>query len=98
MGAHDRGVHAHDPVDETGGIRVGEQAGEDLVPGAIHREPAVSLPDRLPGTEPLGQIPPRGTRAVPEDDALDHLPVIPPRTTPTRHPRHQRGQPLPLDI
>lgn len=82
VGAVDRGVHAHRPVDPAGGVRVGEDFGVNPVPGAICAEPAVSLPGCLPGAELGWQVTPGRTGPEPPDDALDHPAVVPGRTPP----------------
>ena len=54
--------------------------------------------DRLPDPEPLRQIPPRAPGPGPEEDPIDHHPVvIPPVPWPRMH-RQQRLQPRPLHI
>src|SRR4051794_19874876 len=95
----DRGVHADAPVDLTCGVGVGEQCGEDLVPGPVAAEAAVPPPHRLPRTERRRQVPPGDAAPVAVDHALDHLTVI------THRPalagtlrRQQRLDQVPLTI
>lgn len=98
MRAHDRRVHADHPIDIASSVRSGQQRRKDPVPRAVDGKLAVSFPDGLPRPEPIRQIPPGHPGPVPEDDALDHLAVITPRTTSTPHPRHQPFEPFPLRI
>lgn len=59
-------------------VRLGLNGLEDPFPGAVRRPPAVALVQGLPVPEPLLQFPPRDTRADPEQDPVDHHPVISP--------------------
>jgi hypothetical protein len=43
-------VHGHFPLDQLSHIGLGQQLGEDVVPGAVTAEPAVPLPHCLPRT------------------------------------------------
>jgi hypothetical protein len=54
--------------------------------------------DRLPVPEPLRHITPGAPRPRPEQDPVDHLPVIGPPATPRRISGQQPPQPLPLLI
>ena len=90
VGPGDRGIHADAPIEFPGGVGVGQQRRQNPVPSAVPGVPAVPLPHRLPGPEPLTrQIPPRDPRAVPVDDPFDHAAVLLERVTP---PASVRGQ------
>src|ERR1700746_3830831 len=52
----------------------------------------------LPVPEPLRQIPPRAPRPGPEEDPVDHQPVIIPPMPLPRMSRQQRLQPRPFRI
>src|SRR5438046_5814070 len=54
--------------------------------------------DGLPVAEPLRQIPPRASRPGPEEDPVDHLPVIRPPATPRRISGQEHPQALPFLI
>jgi|SRR4051812_6745218 hypothetical protein len=99
MSTVDGGVDAHRPVDSTLGVSMGQQRGQDVVPGPVCAEPFVSLPHRLPRAELNRQITPRDRGAIPVDDSLDHLSVITERATlPPAAARQQRGDLFPLGI
>lgn len=70
------GIHCHRPVDEPLSISGGSQLRQDVIPGAISRQPAVPGPHCLPRTETLWQIPPGDPTPVPVDNALNHCPGI----------------------
>ncbi len=59
------------------------------VPGPVGSETMMSLPHRLPRAEPLGKITPRHPGATTDNDPLDHLAMITPRTRPPLRLRHQ---------
>lgn len=99
MGAVDRGVYAHRPVDPPGGVRVGENLGVNPVPGAIRAEAAVPFLSRLLGAEFRGQVTPGRAGPEPPDDALDHPAMVPERTASLAgSTRHQRFNPSPSSI
>src|SRR5258708_27791065 len=54
--------------------------------------------DGLPVPEPLRQIPPRAPSPGPEENPVDHHPVIRPPAALPRISRQERPQPLPLLI
>jgi hypothetical protein len=56
------------------------------------------LVNGLPAAETLREVAPGNTRAHPEQDPVDHLPVVAPTTTPTPGYRQMRLQPPPLFI
>ena len=99
MRTGDGGVHADLPVDQPGSIRVGQQLGQDPVPGAVPSQAPVPLPHRLPRTELRRQVTPGDPGAVPVDDPLDHLPVITKRLALLAiRRRHQRRDQFPLRV
>lgn len=99
MGAVDRGVHAHHPVDLPGSVGVCEQLGVDLVPRPIARITAMPLLHRLPWAERTRHVTPRRADTVTPDDALDHTAIIPERATPPPgRRRQQQPNPIPLSI
>lgn len=99
MGTIHGRVHRYLPLDQPDLVGVGQQLGEDLVPGAVTAEPPVSLPNRLPRPETFRQISPRSSRSIPVDDAFDHEPVIIKRpATLRRGTGHQRSDQRPLGI
>lgn len=99
MGAVDRGVHAHHPVDLPGSVGVCEQLGVDLVPRPIARITAMPLLHRLPWAERTRHVTPRRADTVTPDDALDHTAIIPERATPPPGRRwQQQPNPIPLSI
>ena len=80
MSTADRGVDRDRPVQLPVCVGTGQEGVEDTVPGAVPGPGAVTLPHRLPGPEIGGKIAPSDPTSVSVDDALDHLPVIPPGT------------------
>ena len=76
VGAVDRRVHRHSPVDVSGGVGLGQQDGVDSVPDPVRREAAVAFPHGLPRAELLRQVPPGNPTPVPVSDALDDLSVV----------------------
>ena len=99
VGAVDRGVHAHRPVDIARRVGLGEQPGVDLVPGAVQAEAVVALPHRLPWPEVGWQVTPRDPGTEAGDDPLDHLPVITERTAAlTLRGRQERLDPSPMSV
>src|SRR5450755_3147607 len=54
--------------------------------------------DGLPVPETLGQIPPRAARPGPEEDPVDHSPVIPPPAALPRISGQEHPQALPFLI
>lgn len=99
VSSDDGGVDRDDPVQVTFGIGLGEQGGENLLPGSVgcpHPQPVVGT---LPRPEVFGQVHPRRPGAVLERDRVNHLPVIPPPSTPPGHPvRQQRLNACPLGV
>jgi hypothetical protein len=79
VGAVDRRVHRHNPVDLSGGVGLCQQDGVDPVPDPVRRETAVAFPHRLPWTELFRQVPPCNSAPVPVSDALDNLSMVPER-------------------
>jgi hypothetical protein len=95
---HDGGVHRNVPVELTGRVGRGLDLLQQTLPGAVGRPQPVAFIDRLPRTEPLGQIPPLHPGPHPVQDPVDHLPVIPPPATTPVADRKERPQPFPLAI
>jgi hypothetical protein len=58
-------------------MRVQQEDGEEVLPGAVRAEPPVPFAHRLPGTESLGQLSPGDPASLQVDDPLHHLPMIP---------------------
>jgi hypothetical protein len=98
MSAHHSGIGAHRPLLALGLITASLQLAHDLGPGPIQRPAAMPAIDRLPVPEPLRQIPPRASHPGPEEDPIDHLPVIGPPATPRRISGQEPPQALPLLI
>ena len=99
VGAEDRGVHTDRPVHDPGGVGVGQQSRENVVPGAIAGVAAVPLPQRLPRPELGRDIPPGQAAPVSVDDALEYSTVVSKRAPATTLRRGQeRGQPGPLNV
>ena len=73
-------------------ITPGAQRVQDLLPGPISGPAAMPVIDGLPVPEPLRQIPPRAPRPGPEEDPVDHQPVIIP---PVPLPRMRRAATAP---
>jgi hypothetical protein len=99
MSTGDGGVRADRPVPALGLIAPGPQPVQDLLPGPVQGPAAMPVIDGLPVPEALRQIPPRAARPGPEEDPVDHRPVIsPPATTLLRTGRQQHPQALPFLI
>lgn len=71
---------------------------QQTLPRAVGRPQPVAFIDRLPGTEPLGQISPLHPGAHPVQDPVDHLPMISPPATTSIALWQERPQPFPLRI
>ena len=76
MSTSDRRVHRDRPVDLSGLVGCRGQPLQHPVPGAVSGHAPVPGPDRLPGTEDLGQIAPGDAGPIPVDDRLDHGPRV----------------------
>ena len=97
MGAGDGGVDADVPGDQPLGVRLGLQAGEDALPGAVALPAAKQPIDGLPGPVAGGHIPPRRPGPGPPADPVDQL-AFAPGGWPARLDAlgQQRRQPGPL--
>ena len=82
MRPRDGGIRADRPVAALGLITPGPQPVQDLLPGPVQRPAAMPVIDGLPVPEALRQVPPRAPRPGPEEDPVDHRPVIGPPATP----------------
>ena len=69
-------------------IAPGPQPAQDLLPGPVQRPAAMPVIDGLPVPVPLRQVPPRAAGPGPEQDPVDHHPVIVP---PAPLPAHRAG-------
>lgn len=69
---------------------LGQQGGEDLLPGAVGSPLAQPVVGALSRSEVFGEVHPRRPGAVLERDCIDHLSVITPLTTPPRQPVRQQ--------
>jgi len=98
MRAHDGGIGAHRPVRAFGLIAPGPQSVQDLRPGPVQRPAAMPPIDSAPVPKLRRQVPPRAPRPGPEQDPLDHHPVVIPAMPLPRMRRQQRPQPVPLHI
>ena len=99
IGAVDRGVHGHLPLNQASRISLRKQPGHNCVPCSIATETSVTFPDGLPRTERIGQIPPRDTRPIPINDAFENAAVVLKRTTRTIPRRwHQRRESSPFTV
>ncbi len=78
MGPGHGGIGADRPVAALGLIAPGPQPVQDLLPGPVQGPAPMPVIDRLPVPEALGQVPPRAARPGPEEDPVDHRPVIGP--------------------
>jgi len=85
MGANDRRVDADHPADQAGGVGIGQQSSENVIPGAVTAVAAVTLPQGLPRTELDRDITPGQPAPEPVDDPLHHSAVISERAS--WHPR-----------
>jgi hypothetical protein len=92
------GIRAHRPVRAVGLVAPGPQDVPDPRPGPIQRPAAMPPIDGAPVPEPRGQVPPRAPGPGPEQDPLDHHPVVIPAMPLPRMRRQQRRQPAPLLI
>src|SRR5690348_3558117 len=92
------GVGAERPVLAIGPIAAGPQPAQDLPPGPITGPAAMPVIDGLPVPEPLRQVPPRAAGPGPEEDPVDHHPVIQPPATSRRIGGHEHPEPLPFLI
>ena len=68
----------------------------DLLPGPVTRPAAMPIIDSLPVPEPLRQVMLRATGPGPEEDPVDHHPVIGPPAAPQRIDGQEHPQPLPF--
>lgn len=70
------GLDVVDPVDQAGGVGVGQQSSENVVPRAVSAVAAMPLPQGLPRPELGWDVAPGQSAAGPVDDPLDHLAVL----------------------
>lgn len=71
---------------------------EDPVPSPVRGPAPMPLVDGLPTAETLRQVTPRQPGADPEQDPVDHLPVVAPPSAPGTGLRQMRFKPYPLVI
>lgn len=76
VGPVDRAVHRHGPADEFDLLRIGQQRGQDPVPGRVTAVAAVPFPYRLPGSEALRHIAPGDSAPISVEDNLRHRAVL----------------------
>jgi hypothetical protein len=93
MRPHDRGIDRHRPIDPASSVGLGLDHSQQHAPGPVGSETMMPLPHLLPRAESLGKITPRHPGAITENDPLDHLAMITPRTRPPLCLRHQRLDP-----
>src|SRR3954454_5578840 len=90
MGSGDRGVDRDDPLQVRYRVRVALKLQQHPVPGAVLGPPVETPPDRLPGREIAGQVPPRRPGTQPPADRLDHRTMLTPPPTPSRRTVRQK--------
>src|SRR5689334_4656776 len=71
---------------------------QDLLPGPVAGPAPMPVVDGLPVPEPLRQVPPRAPGPGPEEDPVDHHPVIGPPAAARRTGRQEDPQPVPFLI
>ena len=98
MGPGDRGIGADRPVLALGLIAPGPQPVQDLLPGPVQGPAAMPATDRPFSSRSPPQVPPRAPRPGPEEDPVDHRPVIGPPPSPRRISRQQHPKALPFLI
>lgn len=98
MRTDDGGVHRDVPVDLTRGIGRGLDLLQQTLPRSVRRPQPVPFIDRLPRPEPFRQTTPLHPGPHPVQNAVDHLPVIPPSATTPIADRQERAQPFPLCV
>src|SRR5271165_2030629 len=99
MGPGDGGVRADCPVLALGLVAPGPQPVQDLLPGPVQRPAAMPVIHGLPVPEALRQVPPRAPCPGPEEDPVDHRPVIgPPAAALLRAGRQEHPKALPFLI
>ena len=91
---HHRGIDRHRPGRACCLVAPRPQPVQDHLPGPVAGPAAMPVIDSLP-IEPLRQVPPREPGPGPEEDPVDHQPVVIP---PVPLPRMPRLQPRPLLI
>lgn len=69
-------VHGHGPLDLAVGVGLSKQRCVDPVPDPVRSIAPVSLPDSLPRSKLLRQVPPRNSAPIPVRDAFYDLAVI----------------------
>ena len=99
VGAVNRGVHGHLPIDQSSSVGLREQQGHNRVPRTVATETSVTFPDGLPRTKRFRQIPPGNPRPIPINDAFQNAAVVLERTTRAiLRGRHQRLEASPLTV
>src|SRR6516162_1842188 len=98
MRPHHRGVGRDRPRPARGLVAPGPQPVQDHLPGPVPGPAAMPVIDRLPVAEAFRQVAPRAPGPGPEEDPVDHQPVIIPPVPLPRMPRQQRLQPRPFHI
>src|SRR5262245_64176216 len=92
------GIRRDRPGPASGLIAPGAQPAQDHLPDPVPGPAAMPVIDGLPVPEPLRQVPPRAPGPGPEEDSVDHQPVIISPVPLPRVPRQERLQPRPLRI
>jgi len=95
---HRRGIHRHSPPLPFRLIAPRAQTVQDHLPGPVPRPAPMPVIDGLPVPKPLRQIPPWAAHPGPEQNPINHQPVIIPPVPLPRMSRQQRLQPCPLRI
>src|SRR3954469_19208412 len=84
------GVDRDPPLQIRDRVGLTLQLDEHPVPGAVLGPPVETPPDRLPGREIAGQVPPRRPGPEPPADRLDHRTMLTPPPTPSRRTVRQK--------
>jgi hypothetical protein len=99
VGPVDGRVYRDGPIDLPGSIGFRQDPAENPVPSPVGGETTMPLPDRLPGAELRGKVPPSYSTPVSVDNSFDDLAVAPERPPPPPiRAGKQRFDPGPLII
>lgn len=99
MGAVDRRIHRHRPVDQALGIGLGKKTLREYLPDSVGGHPVVPGVEGLPRAETIRQILPRNARPQAVEDAFEHLSGIGERSSfSARTTRKEVLDHLPLGI
>lgn len=95
MRQHDRRIDRHRPIDPGSNVGLGLDHSLQHFPGPVGSETMMLLPTPSATGRTAREVHATPPRSITENDPLDHLAMITPRTRPPLRLRHQRLDPSP---